>query len=106
MEADRTEVGGPLWKSCESSWKFAILVEVGGGIQGCMEAHGSFHGICSWKLRLMEAMEPSNSVYRGKFHVLSWKPILTSMEVNLLTLASISMEVKLLPPTSMEVSWK
>ena len=29
MEVDRTEVGGSLWKSCGSSWKCVILVEVG-----------------------------------------------------------------------------
>ena len=32
MEVDRTEVGGPSWKSCESRWKFEILVEVGGSM--------------------------------------------------------------------------
>lgn len=34
MEVDRTEVGGPLWKSCRSSWKFAILLEAGEGYLG------------------------------------------------------------------------
>ena len=32
MEVDRTEVGRPLWKSCRSSWKFVIIVEVGGSM--------------------------------------------------------------------------
>ena len=50
MEIDRTEVGGPLWKSCGSSWKFVMLVEVGRRYVGYMEAHGSFYGIFSWKL--------------------------------------------------------
>ena len=33
MEVDRMEVGTPLWKSCGSSWKFVILVEIGGNTQ-------------------------------------------------------------------------
>ena len=71
-----------------------------------MEAHGSFHGIYSWKLQLMDAMEASTSTDSGNFHVFPWKLLLTSMEVNLLppTSTEISMEVNLLPPTSMEVS--
>ena len=32
MAVDRTEVGGPLSKSCGSSWKFVILVKVGGSM--------------------------------------------------------------------------
>ena len=32
MKVDRTEVGGPLWKPCLSSWTFEIHVEVGGSI--------------------------------------------------------------------------
>ena len=36
MEIDRTEVVGPLWKSCGRNWyqvvKFVILVEVGGSM--------------------------------------------------------------------------
>ena len=32
MKVDRTEVGGPLWKPCRSSWTFEIHVEVGGSI--------------------------------------------------------------------------
>ena len=52
-----------------------ILVEVGGSMQGYMEAHGSFHGIYSWKLQLMEAMETPTSI-----------------------------AVNLLPPTSMDIS--
>ena len=46
-----------------------------------MESHGSFHGIYSWNLQLMEATEASFSTDTGIFHVL---PPLTSMEVNLL----------------------
>ena len=55
---------------CGSNCKFAVLVEVGGSMQGYMEAHGSFHGIDSWKLQLMEAMEASTSTDSGNFNVL------------------------------------
>ena len=48
-----------------------------------MERHGSFHGIHSWKLQLMEEMEASTSTDSGSFHVLACKNPLTSMEVNL-----------------------
>ena len=69
-----------------------------------MEAHGSFHETYSWKMQLIEAMQAFISVDNGNVHVLPWKPLLTSMEVNLLLPASmeISTEVNLLPPTSME----
>ena len=55
-------------------------------------------------MQLMEAMEASTSTGSGNFHVLIWKLLLTSIEVNLLSPASmeISMEVNLLPSTSME----
>ena len=33
-----------------------------------MVAHGSFHGIYSWKLQLMEAMEAFTSVDNGNLH--------------------------------------
>ena len=46
-----------------------IFVEVGGSMWGYMEAHGSFHGIYSWKLQSMEEMEASTSTDSGKFHV-------------------------------------
>ena len=71
-----------------------------------METHGSFHGIYSWKIQLMEAMEASTSIDFGNFHVILWKLPLTSMEVNLLppTSMEISMEVNILPLTSMQVS--
>ena len=39
-------------------------------MQGYSEAHGSFHGIYSWKLQLMETMEPFNSTDGRTFHVL------------------------------------
>ena len=48
-----------------------------------MEAHGSFHGIYSWKLQLMEAMEAPTSTDSGKFHVFPWKLPLTSMEFSM-----------------------
>ena len=89
MVVHRTEFGEPLRNSCRCSRKFAVLVELGGNISGCMEAHGSFHGFFSWKLQLMEAMEDSTSTDSRQFHVFPWKLPLTSMEVNLL------------PPTSM-----
>ena len=72
-----------------------------------MEAHRSFHGICSWKLQSMEAMESFTSTDSANFHVLPWKLPLKSMEVNLLP--PISMQVNLLATTSMEVNllpWK
>ena len=75
-----------------------------------MEAHGSFYGIYLWKIRLMESynrcnlsdvkcnnklmetMEASTSTDSGHFYVFPWELQLTSMEVNLL------------PTTSMETS--
>ena len=33
-----------------------------------MESHGSFHGIYSWKLQLMEVMEASTSTDSGNFY--------------------------------------
>ena len=74
-----------------------------------MEARGSLHGIYPRKLQLMEAMEAmeaSTSIDSGNFHVPPWKLPLTSIELNLLppTSMDISMEVSLLPPTSMETS--
>ena len=69
-----------------------------------MESHGSLHGIYSWKLQLMEAMETSTSTDSGKIHVRPWKLLLTSMEVNAFppTSLEIFMEVNILSPTSME----
>ena len=73
MEVDRTEVGGPLWKSCGSSWKFEIPVEVGGKYVG---VYGS-----SWKLSLnifvKAAINKSNGSFhfhasRGNFHAFPW----------------------------------
>ena len=81
MEIDRTKVGGRLYKSSRSSCKFVILVGVGGIIWGYMEAHGSFHGIYSWELQLMEALEASILTDGRNFHVFSWKLPLTSMQV-------------------------
>ena len=69
-----------------------------------MESHGSFHGIYSWKLQFMEAMEDSISTDTGIFHVLLWKLPPTSMKVNLLPPTSIEIEVNLLPRASMETS--
>ena len=89
-----------------------ILVGVGGSMGGYTEAHGSVHGMYSWKLQLMEAiMEASTSTDSGNFHVLPWKLPLTSVDVNLLppTSMEISIEVNLLLPTSVEVNllqWK
>ena len=83
-----------------------ILEEVDENTWGYMEAHGSFHGIYSWKLRLMNAREASTSTDSGKVHVFPWKLPLSCMEVNLLppTSMEISMEVHIVPPTSMEAS--
>ena len=65
-----------------------------------MEARATFHGIYSWKLQSIEAMEAST------VHIFPWKLAITSMEVNTLppTSMEISMEVNLLPPTAMEAS--
>ena len=58
-----------------------------------MEAHGNlFHVKFSRKLHLMEAMKAPTSTDSGNFHLLPWKLPLTSMEL------------KILPPTSMEIS--
>ena len=59
-----------------------------------MKVHENFHGIYSWKLQLMEAVEASTSTDIGKFRVHLWTLPLTSMEVNLLL------------PTKMEISMK
>ena len=59
IEVGRTEVGGPLSKSCGSCWKFAMLVEVGESMWGYMEAHESFHGIF---------VEPAIDRSNGSFH--------------------------------------
>ena len=95
-----------------------ILAEVGPNMYGYVEAHGSFDGIYSWKLQLMEAMEASTSTDSGNFHVLRWKFSLTSVEANLFLATSmeISMEITILLPipgsfhastlTSKEVSMK
>ena len=68
-----------------------------------MEAHGSFHGIYSRKLQLMEAMQASTSTDSRNFHAFLWKLPLIAMEENILPPPSmeISMEVNLLLPTSM-----
>ena len=79
MKVDRTEVDGSLSRSCGSSLKLVILVKIGGSMYGYMESHGSFHIIYSSK-QLMYAVEES-----------------TSNEVE------TSMDVHLLPPTSMEM---
>ena len=87
-----------------------ILVEVGVSMHGYVETHGSFRGMYSWKLQLLEAMEAPTSTDSGKIYVIPRKLPLTFMEVNLLppTSMEISMEVDLLPPAFMEVSmaWK
>ena len=78
-----------------------------------MESHGSFHGIYSWKLQFMEAMEDSISTDTGIFHVLLWKLPPTSMEVGSrpasMHLAPASMEATnyfhLLPSTSVGRTW-
>ena len=67
MNVDRTEVGGPLWKSGAGRCKFVILVEACGNMQGYIKAHGNFNGKFSWKLQLMEAMESSTSIDSGCF---------------------------------------
>ena len=92
-EVDRTKVDRPSWKSCGSSSKFMILVEGDGNMSRYMKDRGSFKLIYSWKLQLTEAMEASTSTDSENFHLLPWKLPLTSMEVNLL------------PPTSMD-PWK
>ena len=63
-----------------------------------MEAHGSFHRIWSWKLPLMEAMKASTYSVSGNLYLLPWKLPLNSIEVNLLPSTSMegSMEVNLL----------
>ena len=68
--------------------------EVGGTMLGYMEAHESFARtrLYSWKLQSMEAMEASTSTNSGNVHAFPWKLPTTSMEVNLL------------PPTSMDIS--
>ena len=52
----------------------------------------------------MEAVEAFTSTDNGNFHVFPWRLPQTSMEVNLLppTSLEISMEANLLPPTAME----
>ena len=69
-----------------------------------METHGSFHGIYACKLQFMEAMEASTFIDSGNMHVFPWKLLLTKMGVHLRPLNSveITMEVNLLPPTSMK----
>ena len=64
-----------------------------------MEAYGSFYGIYSWKLQLMEALEASTSTNSGKFHVFPWKLPLTSTKIrgNFHGSNSTSMEANLLP---------
>ena len=75
-----------------------------------MEGHGSFHRMYSWKLQLMEAMEAFTTTNSGKVHVVP-----TSMEVNLLPPTTMDfMKVNSLPwklprklvETSMEVDRK
>ena len=62
-----------------------------------MEAHGIFHGIYSWKMQLLQAMEGCTSTDSGNFYVLPWKLLPP-------TYMEIAMEVNLLPPISMEAS--
>ena len=66
-------------------------MEVGASMYEYVEAHGSFHGIYSWKLQLMEAIFASTSIDSGKLHVFPWKLPLASMEVNIF------------PPTPMDI---
>ena len=80
-ETHRWEVGGLIWKYCGRSWKFVILVEVGGSVQGYMEGHGSFHGVHSWKLELMNVIKASIYTDSERFHVFPLKLLLTSMDV-------------------------
>ena len=44
-EVDRAEVDAPFVTSCESSWKFVILVKAGEVRKGYMKANGSLRGI-------------------------------------------------------------
>ena len=64
-----------------------------------MEAHGSFYGIFSWKLQLMNAMEASTSTNFKVSKILLPTSMEISMEVNLLPLThmEVSMEANLLP---------
>ena len=74
MEVDRTEVGGPLWKSCGWSLKFVILVEVG----GVCGVYGS-----SWKLPRNIFVEAAIDGSNGSFHFhRQWKLPCTSMEAS------------------------
>ena len=103
VDVNRVEVGGPLRKSCRSSWKFVIIVEVGGSI--FTKGHPSFHRIWSWsfnwwkqyKLPLVRSLK-TWIYFHGEIP-------LTCMEVNLLlsVLMEVFMEAHLFQLASMEV---
>ena len=93
MGVDRTKGGGPLWKSCGRSWKFVILVEVG---TEYVRVYGS-----SWKLPRNMFVEAAINGSNGSFHFhRQWKLSCSSMEASI-----TSMEVNLLPLTSIEIPW-
>ena len=87
---------GSLWTLMEflwRSWKFVILVKVGGSCRGIWKLIDD-SAECSWKLLLMEAMKAFTFTESGNFHVFPWKLLVTWMEVIYLhTLPSKSMEV-------------
>lgn len=70
-----------------------------------MEAHANFHAIYLWRLQLIETMETSTSADSGNFQTVPWKLPLTSMDMYLLPPTSMqtSMEGNLLAPTSMKL---
>ena len=97
------EIGGKLHRSRSDGYRWTRMDVLWKELEVCdtrgsrwkyvgMETHGSFRGINFWKLQLMEAKEASTTTDRGTSHVFPWKLPPTSMEVNLL------------PPTSMEHS--
>lgn len=50
-----------------SQWKFSNLVQVGGSLQGYMEALGSFHQMWLWKVQLIEASGSLHSHHQCDF---------------------------------------
>lgn len=73
MQVHRMEVGGPFRTSCESSWTFVVLMEVGGRVLAYMRAGISFPRIWPWRLRFTGEIEGSTSTVSGNVRLPPWR---------------------------------